>query len=402
MEGLTNAYGTRVQSLMVGAIQEGDLDRLLERIRDDGVGPAGLDGLRHALPGSVTRIPEIDFTLRWLREYAMAPISPRLAGTGFRHGFLPCSTAEYEFDRYGVDAYVSDFARTHYGWEVNSAGSIFMDDKWAFRELFEERGLDGYLPRCFGRIESGTFEGAAASLDDLVRDRGTVVVKGRNGGGGNHVHFCGLDGDTVLVDGEPCPGDPVASHFSDRAYLVEEFCRSGSYIRSIFPDAVSAVRAITANPREGDPFVMHLTHKVGTSETAPMDTFGKGSISVHVDDRGRFRDGVRYQDGRLVPATTHPDTGVDIPGTAIPDWETHRRELLDILAVLPEFRYVGWDLLVRDDGSLTVLEANTNPGVEVQYHEPLVTSDRVRSFFRESEFPWNARPFDHRPPGLGG
>lgn len=370
------------------------IERFFETQRVDGTAAAGLDVIRHVLPDRMTDIPEIDFTLRCIRDYVAAPIHPRTALTGYRHGFLPLSAAAYEFDRDGFAPYVSDLARQQYGWEINGPASAYLDDKAKFHELLEDRGFEERVPRLIGRLESGDPIGIDDGLAQLVREEGMVVVKPREGGGGNHVHVCRSDSGRILVDGHPVPEHRLETIFDEREYVVTEFCPSGSYVRSIFPDAVSTARVITMNPIEEDPFIASLSHKIGTERTAPLDTVGLGGISVHVDESGRFGTGVRYDGGRLARCTEHPDTGERIDGTVIPEWGTIREELLTFLDAVPELRYVGWDIVVSDDGRWRILEGNTNPGIEVQYHEPLLTDDRARRFYEEANFPVDASLFD--------
>ncbi len=383
---------------MAISAERGQLERFLETVRVEGAGVAGIDAIRHVLPDRVTYVPEIDFTFRCLRDYWANPIGPRTALAGYRDGFFPSSADAYDFDRYDVEDYVSDFARTHFGWKINGDAAIYLDDKGEFYDVFANRGLDEYLPTLFGRVVDGELVGTDESLATLIRDQGRLVVKGVEGGSGNHVHVCRAKRGSVYVDGIQVRDDRLGDVFDEQEYLVTEFCQSGSYVRSIYPDAVSTVRAITMHPDEEEPFVAHLTHKIGTERTAPADTFGAGGISVHVDRSGRFGTGVRLEEGRLVPCTEHPDTGEVIPGTTIPEWGVIRDTLLDIISELPELRYVGWDIVVTEEGELRILEGNTNPGVEVQFHEPLLAEPLARRFFAQCGFPPNASPLDRVAP----
>jgi len=58
---------------------------------------------------------------------------------------------------------------------------------------------------------------------------------------------------------------------------------------------------------------------------------------------------------------SHPETGARIEGTAIPGWAETRDRLLEIAETLSHIPYIGWDLIVTDEGGFQVIEANSYP-----------------------------------------
>ncbi|MCC2112360.1 MAG: hypothetical protein KDJ16_10030, partial [Hyphomicrobiales bacterium] len=57
---------------------------------------------------------------------------------------------------------------------------------------------------------------------------------------------------------------------------------------------------------------------------------------------------------------THPDTGAQLVGFQIPNWDTVCRTALDGAAVLHGLGLIGWDIAPSDDGCILV-EANYRP-----------------------------------------
>jgi hypothetical protein len=79
----------------------------------------------------------------------------------------------------------------------------------------------------------------------------------------------------------------------------------------------------------------------------------------------------------------HPDTGVPIEGQVIPGWEAICRTVLRATRDVPFIRYSGWDVLVDEQGTPVIIEANNNTGVDLfQVHAGVLRDPRVRRFYQ--------------------
>ena len=76
---------------------------------------------------------------------------------------------------------------------------------------------------------------------------------------------------------------------------------------------------------------------------------------------------------------SHPDSGAQVEGMAIPNWEDVTREIVRIATAVPFLPYVGWDFVVTDDG-LQVIEGNNYSGMNV-FPVPMLDDPRVVRFF---------------------
>ena len=59
---------------------------------------------------------------------------------------------------------------------------------------------------------------------------------------------------------------------------------------------------------------------------------------------------------------THPDTGARIADFQLPDMDAVRALITEVALVIPEVRYVGWDIVVTPTGPVLV-EGNWGAGV---------------------------------------
>jgi hypothetical protein len=77
----------------------------------------------------------------------------------------------------------------------------------------------------------------------------------------------------------------------------------------------------------------------------------------------------------------HPESGARIAGVFLPFWTEVREGLLEVCRAVPFLRYVGWDIIITEDG-FKILEGNNHSGVNsIQTHAPLLVNPAVRRFY---------------------
>ena len=62
----------------------------------------------------------------------------------------------------------------------------------------------------------------------------------------------------------------------------------------------------------------------------------------------------------------HPYSGTQIIGFRIPEWDKVLATVTEAHQLIPDLHYIGWDVVVTDDGGITFMEANTQSGVLLQ------------------------------------
>jgi len=289
-----------------------------------------------------------------------------------------------------LPVYLTDFERLRTR-HLNTVYRGALDNKILFSQVFSELFR---CPRNFGLLEKdgrftpvdpemqpllgGALEDVLAALPDRV------VMKRIAGGGGKDIYLVERVQNGFRVNGELSGLEFLTESIGDRRFLIMEWIEQGAYGKQLFPGSVNTVRVVTANDAEG-PYVVFAVQRIGRTESAPTDNFNQGGLCSQVDlDTGEVGHALYYS-GHDRPAAfdIHPDTGVCISGQAVPQWNEIKRSLLRAVALFPGFAYVGWDVIIFDEGFM-VLEGNSYPGVQVlQLHEPFLTRHRVAQFFAE-------------------
>ena len=316
----------------------------------------------------------------------------------WRRGFLSRSAVLYDFETYGYGGFLTDYERYVKTRGINGRFGYALDNKLLTYGVLS--GFDEHLPDLHGIIDDGTFRSipipipttgtrgptrpAIEWVDDL--DSGeTVVVKWVLGGGGHNVMVLTRTEDGYRLNGDHTSRAALRERLADlEDYIVTDLADQADYADAIYPEATNTVRAVTMWDTERDePFIARAIHRIATDETRPTDNWSQGGLSALIDG-GRLGEAVTYpDDGELVWTETHPNTGRRIEGAEIPGWDRVRERVLRIAGSVPYLPYVGWDLVITDDGEFEIIEANNYPGMKsLQVHGPLLRDERVRRFYR--------------------
>lgn len=341
------------------------------------------------------------------------PVAPAERLWLYRHGFRSRAAHLYDFETYGPEDYLSDAARyvgAHY---LNGLWIDAIDNKLLCHLLLAE--FDEHLPNVYGLLKGGRLYtidrtdlsrsdggslgrlvGRPAGPDssiadgvdwfaDRLRIEDRLVCKRVTGGSGKQVLICAFADGEFTINGEVRSEAELRSRIGGlENYLVTEYATQASYAAGIYSGSVNTMRVLTMYDEEaGEAFVPIATHRFGTRRSGELDNFSQGGLSVGVDrESGRLGSGVQYHPPEIPEEfAVHPDTGERIAGIEVPGWETIRSELLSIADRLSYVPYIGWDLVVTDEGEFTIIEANNNTSAVIQIHEPLLREDRTRRFY---------------------
>ena len=316
----------------------------------------------------------------------------RAALRAARRGFYPSSVALYELDGPRAGDYVSDHQR-ELSWVIDWPAAGFLDDKLAFFFLLRHFGIPtpevaGVVVR--GRIHRlGAVEPAPASewMARWVAERGRLVIRPNRGTGGMGLWVVGAepDGD-CRVNGEALSWAELERRLGTREnQVITEFVEQAGYARDVFPETTNTIRILTMQDPAGRPFVAAAVHRFGMPASGAADNWTRGGLSARIDlEAGTLGPGVAHpRSGRLERHEVHPVTGAQVAGARVPRWREVRDGVLAAAARTPFLPFVGWDVIVTDDG-FSVIEGNKNSDVNLlQVHDPLLGQAKVRTFYAE-------------------
>lgn len=137
--------------------------------------------------------------------------------------------------------------------------------------------------------------------------------------------------------------------------VIEEVLQNHPDINNIYPDAINTMRMITLIDDDGNPNLLYAAQKFG-NEGRFVDAYGlHGPVDCNT---GKLR--IPFESGDVTKHETyfaHPVTGEKILGFQIPFFEEAKKLVLDASLVIPEVRYIGWDVAITPNGPV-IIEGN--------------------------------------------
>lgn len=227
----------------------------------------------------------------------------------------------------------------------------YFEDKAVFNEKF-----DKYLKREWLYFGENDFEKFA----EFISDKDKIIAKPLD-------ECCGRGIDIYYMkDYEPKALFDLL--IANKAYLIEEVVEQDDVMNSMSPSSVNTIRIITIRNGEKVTLVAGCV-RVSRSGNV-VDNFNAGGLSGILDiNTGKIvTDG--YDKFRET-FVTHPDTGTKFIGFEIPMWDEVVALVTEAAKVVPEVRYIGWDVAISKKYGPLLIEGNSYPGQDVTQYPKL-------------------------------
>lgn len=137
--------------------------------------------------------------------------------------------------------------------------------------------------------------------------------------------------------------------------VVEQVVENHPDIAKVYPKALNTVRMITLIGDDGKAHLLFAAQKFGLAGRF-VDVFGMHSM-VDLDTgiiHYPFHSGSTYLN---LDYTVHPDTGYDLKDFKVPYFDEAKEMILKAALVVPQMRYIGWDVAITPNGPL-IIEGN--------------------------------------------
>ena len=200
-----------------------------------------------------------------------------------------------------------------------------------------------YLKRDWVVIES---EEDREKFLKIIEGRDEVIVKPLNESGGTGVSKIKATPENFE---EIKPLLPV---------LVEELIEQEESLASLNSSSVNSLRVVTFMKKDGTPVILAAYLRLG--QGGVVDNFCSGGMITAIDlDTGEISGpGVDIDNNVFYQ---HPITGKTIVGFKIPHFDEVKKMVLEAAVMIPQLRYVGWDVAISKKGPCFI-EGNEYPG----------------------------------------
>lgn len=309
----------------------------------------------------------------------------------WRKGFFSKSYALYQFDKTDMSEYISDWQEA-FNCKFIYKGTIYIDNKILFPQMvkpFVPMTEEPFLIM-EGKLVPIGEKRKATSLVELLTEIetfGPKIFKPVDGASGDGIVKISFENGIWIINQKKATQNECLSLLQSLTnYLVSDFIVQGDYSNKIYPKSVNTVRILTMiDPETGKSFIAAAAQRIGNDQSFPVDNCAAGGFTAGIDiETGKLgkATSTKLQENKLVWFTNHPDTHSPIEGVFIPDWNNLKNSVLAIAQSLFFIPYIGWDIVVTDDG-FTIIEANEGPDLKLhQVHSPLLKSESVKRFYK--------------------
>lgn len=161
--------------------------------------------------------------------------------------------------------------------------------------------------------------------------------------------------------------------------LMETCVESTPSIAAFNPESLNTIRVVTF--RHGDEVIFYsaairfgrIGHKV--------DNAHAGGIRALIDIKtGLAQEGVDTNGKRY---TIHPDSKIAIQGFQVPYWDHILETCKQATLLLSDLKICGWDLCIRNDGRIELIEGNHAPDIDgIQFSKKCGIREELNTIFR--------------------
>ena len=242
----------------------------------------------------------------------------------------------------------------------------FVNDK-SYSHIFDNKDemnttFRDYIGREFLIVADSTRD----DIKDFFNKREKIFCKMRDLG-------CG-DGAEKLYTKDFESADAFCDYVYEKGFAtLEDVIENHPVLAEIYPDAVNTMRMVTLIGDDGKPYLLYAVLKFGRDGRivdnygvqSPIDLeTGKYVFPAHPGDSCDHRS-----------FTHHPTTGKQLIGLQVPYFEEAKAMVLKAAMVVPQVRYVGWDVAITPTGPAIIEGNNYTAHDFVQL--PFQTPDKI-------------------------
>lgn len=198
-------------------------------------------------------------------------------------------------------------------------------------------------------------DATAQDLQNFGEELGSFLVKPRDGTHG--------DGVEIVRAAEVSDWSALYDSLTQKGQtLCEEVIVQHPEMSRLWPGSVNTIRLVTILGQDDTVHTVAAYLRVGNGPR-PVDNFNSGGMVTPLDPKtGVILAPARDKSGFL--SEVHPVTGVKFEGFQVPMWDEVLAYIQKAALVVPQVRYVAWDVAVTAQGP-TLVEGNQYPGHDI-------------------------------------
>ncbi len=204
-------------------------------------------------------------------------------------------------------------------------------------KIAEYKSFANYIHRPWIVVDKDT---DPQTVRDFISKQGVVFAKPNMGDQGKGILKIKSDDNLIIEE--------LLNECKKGPFVVEGAIKQIPEIASINPSSINTVRAYTLLKKNGETAILGIMLRVGR-KGSHVDNWGSGGIGYDFD----IETGVCVGYGRDKqnnPYIYHPDSNIQMVGFRLPDFENLKIIIVQLAHMVPEARFVGWDIAITPNG----------------------------------------------------
>ena len=220
------------------------------------------------------------------------------------------------------------------------------------KRLFYERFGD-YMKREIIALRDIT----KSEMISFIKEHKKAVFKpdDKYAGIGFFIASCDENGDVIFLDDAPS-----FEEMQDGNYIMEEYVYQHKAYSDMYDLSLNTVRVTTFITANGVPEILFVVNQFG-SEGSYVDNDDITSIWNVTDPETGIIIGCEEDENNGFLYEIHPDSRKPFIGFKNPYFEEIKNTALKAAMEIPQCRLIGWDIAVREDGEIVIIEGNVTP-----------------------------------------
>lgn len=219
------------------------------------------------------------------------------------------------------------------------------NDKLEFNKIFKD-----VMNREFIDIANSTYE----DFEKFITNKKAIFVKPNDSCSGKGLYKkIDLDNNTNIQD--------LYHYLKDNRVYAEDLIYQHPLMASLHQESINTIR-ITTLYANNEANIMYALLRIGTDHKM-VDNVGSGGIYTVLSKDGEIICPC-WSDKTLMTYDVHPTTSTPLLGFKIP----YFKEAIDLCKkaskIMPQIRYVGWDVAITENGPV-IVEGNPLPGYDM-------------------------------------
>lgn len=175
--------------------------------------------------------------------------------------------------------------------------------------------------------------------------------------------------------------------------VLEELIVQDEELARLHPASINAIRATAVRDRDGKIRLLHPWIKCGVNGDFIASAALNGFDALIDPETGVIISDGMSENGKIYQV--HPNTNIRLKGFKIPKWDDLKDLIEELMNVIPQYGYVGWDMVLTHDGWV-VMEANYSGEFmwQLMLHKGGKKEfEDIIGWKMDSDFWWQVRPF---------